>query len=132
MLLALLFPLAAQEGKIFEQEPFDIITLNEANQNRVLQTLPDVDELTAGAIIEEREGLLLPETDREDTSFEDPGDFFRRVPDLNRAIEKHITTDSTLFRVTSRGTVGDVTRQVWCIAEHRGKTMRILRWREED
>ena len=40
LLLLALSPLAAQEGKIFEQEPFDVITLNESNQNRVLQTLP--------------------------------------------------------------------------------------------
>ena len=39
-LLVILPPLAAQEGKIFEQEPFDVITMNEANQNRVLRTLP--------------------------------------------------------------------------------------------
>ncbi len=40
VVLATASPVTAQDAKIFEQEPFDTITLNEANQNRVLQTLP--------------------------------------------------------------------------------------------
>ncbi len=32
--------LAAQEAKLFEQEPFDVVTLNAQNQGRVLKTFP--------------------------------------------------------------------------------------------
>ncbi|NQU41246.1 MAG: general secretion pathway protein GspK [Lentisphaerae bacterium] len=106
------------------------VNINAASA-RVLMTLPDVDDLVAGAIIEEREGALLEEGSDEDTSFKDAGDLMARVPDLNPDVRSHVTVDSSIFRITSTGRVGGVTRRVWCIAEHDRGQLQFLRWREE-
>ena len=106
------------------------VNVNAASQ-RVLMTLPEVDEIVAGAIIEEREGLLLEEEARGDTSFENVNDFFARIPELDPNLKQHITTDSSIYRITSVGRVGGITRTIWCIAEHGGEGLTFLRWREE-
>jgi general secretion pathway protein K len=106
------------------------VNINAASK-RVLMTLPEVDELVAGAIIEEREGVLLDEGSDEDTSFKDPGDLLARIPELTSAITKHITVDSSIYRITSIGRVGGVERRIWCIAERERESLRFLRWREE-
>lgn len=105
---------------------------------RVLMTIPGVDELTANAIIEEREGVLEKEAnslaaeDEEDYSFKSVGDFVGRVPDMAPDVKNYITTVSGIYRITSRGEVGGVTKKVWCIAEFSKDDLNILRWREED
>jgi general secretion pathway protein K len=106
------------------------VNINAASQ-RVLMTLPDVDELVAGAIIEEREGVLLEEGAQEDTSFESVGDLVARIPDLSPDVKSRVTVDSSIYRITSIGRVGGVMRRVWCIAEHEQGRLRFLRWREE-
>jgi len=108
------------------------VNVNAASQ-RVLMTLPGVDELVAGAIIEEREGWLDEAGETEDTHFKDVSDLFSRIPELSRAAsEKYITTDSATYRITSVGSVRDVKRKVWCIAEYASGDLTILKWREED
>lgn len=98
---------------------------------RVLMTLPGVDELVAGAIMEEREGLLREgAAGEEDHSFKDVSDLFRRVPGLEPGLKRYITIDSAIYRVTAVGNVNGVTRQVWCIVTHSARAVRILRWRE--
>jgi len=106
------------------------VNINAASQ-RVLMTLPEVDELIAGAIIEEREGALLEEGTDEDTSFESSSDLLARIPDLTSEITPFITVDSSIYRITSIGRVGGVERRIWCIAEREREALRFLRWREE-
>jgi hypothetical protein len=106
------------------------VNVNAASK-RVLMTLPGVDDLVAGAIMEEREGLLYEGAEQEDRSFRGADDLFRRVPGLEAGLRNYITTDSAIYRVTAVGNVNGVERRVWCIVTQSGKTMRILRWREE-
>lgn len=108
------------------------VNVNAASM-RVLQTLPDVDEVVAGAIVEEREsGERGGVAEGEQASFKDVSDLYRRIPDLPPALRNHVTTDSAIYRITSAGIVGGVRRQVWCIARYADKRLTILRWREED
>lgn len=106
------------------------VNINAATQ-RVLMTLPGVDEITAGAIVEEREGLLLPEEEREDTSFKNEGDLFRRIPELDPVIKDRITTGSKIYRITSEGIVGGVSRKVWCVGAFNNGRFEALRWWEQ-
>ena len=99
---------------------------------RVLMTLPDIDELVAGAIIEEREGWVNNEGEVEDTPFESEDDFFSRIPGLSPSLRKYVTTDSDYYRVTSVGTVGGVSREVWAVVRYSRASLTILRWREQD
>lgn len=107
------------------------VNINAAS-GRVLRTLPGVDEVVAGAIIEEREGLLLPESERENTSFKNIEDLYRRIPELDPEIRGYITTGSQIFRVTSTATVGGVSRRVWCIGSFVNNHFEVLRWWEHD
>jgi general secretion pathway protein K len=97
---------------------------------RVLMTLPEVDELVAGAIIEERDGLPAEDGTQEGEAFESPEDFRARL-DLPAGVLKYVTTESGIYRVTSTGDVGGVRRTLWGIVEFAGGTMRVLRWRED-
>ena len=98
-------------------------------------TLPDVDEVLAGAIIEEREGLTSESGKREPAPFKSPSDFATRMQ-LPATVQTFVQTDSAgaTYRVTSVGTVAGVSRRIWCIAKYAGKNKRlnIARWREED
>jgi len=98
---------------------------------RVLMTLPGVDEIVAGAIIEEREGLGLEEGSTEDTSFRNVNDLFSRIPGLDPALKNYVTVESTVYRVRSVGRVHDVEREVGCIAKFERGHMTILRWWED-
>jgi len=103
-----------------------------AASHRVLMTLPEADEMVADAIIEEREGWVNENGERENTSFKDPGDLFNRVPEISPAARALVSTDSAVYRISSSGVVHGVRRQVWCIAEYANKNLTILRWREQD
>jgi general secretion pathway protein K len=107
------------------------VNVNAASQ-RVLMTLPNVDEIFAGAIIEEREGVADANGKKENTSYRDVNDLFARIPGLDPAVRGYVTTDSGIYRVTSIGTVHGVKRTVWCIVRYANKQMTILQWREED
>ena len=85
----------------------------------------------AGAVIEEREGWLDEAGENEDTSFKSIADLTGRIPDLDPAVKKYITTDSKIYRVHSVGDVSGVRREVWSIVEFSGRKLRVLRWWEE-
>jgi general secretion pathway protein K len=108
------------------------VNVNAANPE-VLMTLPGIDDLIAGAIVEERLGLAEGEGEGERTPFESPEEFLARMQ-LPGTLKKYITTDSKIYRITSVGTVHGVDREVWCIVEYDSKkrSMNILRWREQD
>ena len=99
---------------------------------RVLMSLPEMDEIFAGAIIEEREGLLNPEGEQEEDYFKSVSDLRARIPDLPQNIDKYLDVGSGIFRITSIGEVGGVQRRIWCIAEFEKEELKILRWREEE
>lgn len=103
-----------------------------AASTRVLMTMRDVDDIVAGAIIEEREGYADENGGRDHNSFASVSDFMSRIPELNQGLRSYITTDSRIFRVRSVGEVGGVRRQVWCIVKYSGRNATILQWREED
>lgn len=107
------------------------VNINAASA-RVLRTLDGVDEIAAGAIIEEREGFLREDGTQESTPFTSGQDLMRRIPGLNPDIAQQLTTDSQIFRITMIGTVGGVSRRLWGIVEYRNRKITILRWREED
>ena len=107
------------------------VNVNAASR-RVLMTLPDVDDLVADAIIEEREGLTNEKGQKEDTSFKNVADFQARVPEASTKLKDYVTTDSGIFRINSAGVVHGVRRQVSCIVEYANKNLTILRWREEN
>jgi hypothetical protein len=112
----------------------DKVNVNAASP-RVLMTIPGVDEVVAGAIVEEREGLTGESGKRDPIPFKSPSDFAARMQ-LPASVQQSIRTDSvgTTYRVTSVGVVGGVSRTVWCIATYagKGKRLNVARWREED
>ena len=93
----------------------------------VLRTLPDVDDILARAIMEEREAI----EDEKPHPFASVEDLFSRIDGLNSEIAKRVTVKSQYYRITSTGRVGKVQRQIWAIAFHDGKQLRYLRWCEE-
>jgi general secretion pathway protein K len=110
-----------------------VATVNvNAASRRVLMSLLDVDQMTADAIMQEREGWINENGERENTSFKDPTDLFNRVPELSPAARTLVSTESAVFRISSTGIVHGVRRQVWCIARYGNKSLTILRWREQD
>jgi len=106
------------------------VNVNAASM-RVLMTLPEIDELIAGAIIEERDGLLGNDSGGDRTPFENPADLCTRMG-LPVTLKKFVATDSTIYRISSVGIAGGVEREVWCIAHFTKQRLRILRWREQD
>lgn len=111
------------------------VNVNTASE-RVLMTLPNVDAITARAIIEERRGLTAAHsTDQknENTSFKSVSDLYARIPDLEPNVAAYVTTASAYYRVTSVGVVGGVQYKVWAVVKfEQNGNMLILRWREND
>jgi len=107
------------------------VNINAAS-DRILLTLPGVDEISAGAIVEEREGIENSKGKKENTSYRDVNDVFGRIPGLDPALRNYVTTDSGIYRITAVGTVRGVTRKIWCIVRYANKQMTIMQWREED
>ena len=101
---------------------------------RVLMTLPGVDDLAAHAIIEERERQVAESANGiPDTGFTSVSDFMSRIPGLEPVVAGQISTASSVFRVTTVGQVGQVTRRIWAIVQWNSskKKLTILQWREE-
>ncbi len=112
------------------------VDINTASE-RVLATLPGLDDLLVAAIVTDREGWVDEKGKQENKPFQSVEDLFSRVPDLDTELRAYVTTDqSTLCRVTMVGEVGGVRRKVSCIAEFLGTgrlmKMKIRRWTEED
>ncbi len=105
------------DGKInIQSAPYD-----------VLRTLPDVDDILARAIMEEREAV----EDDEPNPFASVDDLFTRIEGLNPEIRDRVTVNSQYYRITATGRVGKVERTIWCIAYRDGNALRYLRWCEE-
>jgi len=123
-----------------------------AAPREVLMTIPDMDDITAGAIIEEREGRGLgllstssrgtptsstgsktatgtPEED--DFSFKSVGDFMSRVPGIPASIQQYVTVNSSVFRLNIEGRSAGISHRIEAIAELNGDKVRYLRWRED-
>jgi general secretion pathway protein K len=102
-----------------------------AASDRVLRTLPGLDDVLAGALVEARAGR-----EGKQTFFKDDRDLFDRFPELNTPdMQKLLTTrKESFYRITSIGEVHGVRKQVWCIAQFVGgrQPLRLLRWREQD
>lgn len=105
----------------------------------LLMTLPGVDdELTAMAIIEEREeGMNLNASDDNDyrafTTDDDARERLKNIVD-DDAFFNYITTKSEIFRITCIGsveTLGRVSKRISAIVYATDKIWRILRWSEE-
>ena len=119
----------------------------------VLMTVPGIDEIAAGAIIEEREGFNadmstlgrsvsrsagvtgssggLSQDDDEDYSFKSTGDFMSRVPGLDTGVAQFVDTQAKTFRLVIEGRSGGISHKIQAIAEFDGKTVRYLKWRED-
>jgi general secretion pathway protein K len=120
----------------------------------VLMTIPGVDEITAGAIIEEREGINagmstlgrsvsrsgtgasglrsgLDQGDDEDYSFKSTADFMTRIPGLDTGVAQFVDTQAKTFRLIIEGRSGGISHKIQAIAEYDGKTVRYLKWRED-
>jgi len=107
------------------------VNINAASA-RILLTLPQVDEIIAGAIVEEREGTEDSKGKKENTSYRDVNEMFSRIPGLDPVLRNYLTTDSGIYRITCTGNVHGVTRTIWCIVRYANKQMTVLQWREED
>ena len=108
------------------------VNVNAASE-RVLMTLPSVDELAAQGIIDERTGT--EETDQaKDKSFESEADFFTRFPTLRAPLQNRIIAGSEVYRITATGNSHGVAREISCIASVNRSTgvMTVLRWTESD
>lgn len=93
----------------------------------VLRTLPEVDDILARAIIEERELI----EDDEPQPFTSVEDLFERIEGLDDSIRNMISVDSEYFRITSVGRVNNIDIRIWCIAYMNEGKLEILRWCEE-
>ena len=106
-----------------------------ADNRAVLMTLPGVTEVGADAILEERERSSYEGAGdyEDDSSYRSVDDFMMRVGDLldDPSVRNFVTTKSEVFRVTSVGSIGRVTRRIWAVVYTNGKLWRVLRWREE-
>lgn len=107
------------------------VNVNAASM-RVLMSLPGVDEVIAGAIIEEREGWVDEQGKKEDSSFTGVNDLYARIPDLGPELRRYVTTSSRIYRITSVAEVGGVSKKAWCIVRHANKRLTYLRWKEEE
>ncbi|MBO7299199.1 MAG: general secretion pathway protein GspK [Kiritimatiellae bacterium] len=93
----------------------------------VLRTLPEVDDILARAIIEERELI----EDGEPQPFTSVEDLFERIEGLDESIRNMISVDSEYYRITSVGRVNNIDVRIWCIAYISDGKLEILRWCEE-
>lgn len=128
------------------------INVNAAPQ-KVLMTIPEVDELIAGAIIEEREGLSEQQGGSstgvrtaarvgsssgdaafEDYHFKDVADLMSRIPGIPSDVSRFVSVDTGTFRVEVEGSLGNISRRAMAVIELTGdskKPVRYLRWQEE-
>jgi len=110
-----------------------------AVSDRVLKTIPGIDDVLAGAILEEREGFVNSEGKRQRAPFKSVDDLYTRVPGLPVSARKWLTTGSSVYRIVSEGRIHGISKRISCIARKTDPAMRqvkggglvILRWIEE-
>ena len=119
------------------------VNLNAIPNGRVgydlLMTLPGVeDELTAMAILEEREegGNLNASDDNERRAFTSAGDAQERLKNIvdDNDFFNYITTSSEIFRITSIGSIesmGRISKRISAVVSVTDSVWRILRWEED-
>lgn len=102
------------------------------NDIGVLYTLPGVDDLAAGAILDPK-GSFEGDPEEEDYTYKSVQDFMNRVGDYleDDTIRNFITTSSKYYKITSVGQIDRVTRRIWADVYTDGKLIRFLRHREE-
>jgi len=111
----------------------------------VLLTIPGVDEVTAGAIIEEREGAgtgtgasrsaakktSANDGETVDYSFTSVGDFMSRIPVSDSGVSAYVNVKSSTFRLVIEGRAAGISHKIQAIAEYESKKVRYLQWRED-
>ncbi len=98
---------------------------------RVLRTLPDVDEEMVQMIISQR-GAWVDDSGQERKGFRDTAEFLAQVPDFPELAKDSVTTESSIFRITSTGDLNGVLSTIWCIVRFTEDRFVVLRWREDD
>lgn len=106
------------------------VNIQSASQE-VLMTLPGIDDIAAGAIIEERGDFDDPLADDAREPYSSVDDLYSRVDGLDPAAREMMTTSSSYFRVSITGKVGSVERRVWGIVYSDKDGVHYLRWCEE-
>lgn len=106
---------------------------NDSLGQTILQTLPGVDDIGAGAIIEERENSSYTDSDEDERSFRSVDNARTRLNDYVEDNEffNNISTGSEIFNITSVGQYDQVTKKVSAVVYVKGDIWRILEWREE-
>lgn len=106
------------------------VNVNAAPQ-RVLMTLKGMTEVSVDDLLAERSGTYLEPDSDENPYFKDMSDFHNRVSGLDH-LGNVLTTVSQIYRVTSKGKLGDADHRISCIVQARPKGMRVIRWLERD
>ena len=121
-----------------------------AAPREVLMTIPGIDEIAAGAIIEEREGAggsgllsgvrsttgmaraaTMANAQEEDYSFKSVDDFMGRIQGIDPGVQQYITANSWTFRLNIQGEAAGISHTIQAIVELEGDKVRYLRWRED-
>ncbi len=124
----------------------DTLTINvNAAGKDVLMTVPGMDELLAGAIIEEREGRgesvasqrqtnkmgTSTEMAFEDFSFKNTGDVSARIPGIPSSTLDYLSTSIGTYRLTIEGRIGAITRRVQAIVTFSDNVLQYVQYRED-
>ena len=110
------------------------VNVNSASRE-VLMTLPGIDDVAAGAIIEEREQLAHPEdpASTERSPFANEADLFSRVPGIEHIAGKVSFGESGVYKIFVVGRVGRVERKISTIVGTSGRQqLTFYEWREEN
>ena len=106
------------------------VNVNAASQ-RVLMTIPGMDDLIASDIVRLRsEWIDGTGTDRQ--GFRSDSEFLAEFPDFPEGRRGMVTVDSAIFRIESVGVLYGVRHAIWCTVERSEGRIRILEWREDD
>lgn len=114
------------------------VDINAATE-RVMKTIPGIDDVLAGAILEEREGFIDSDGKRHRTPFKSVDDLYARVPGLPPSARKWVTTGSSVYRIVAEGRIHGISKKISCIVRKNDPSMKhvkgggmvILRWIEE-
>lgn len=108
---------------------------NDAFGRLLLQTLPGVDEIVAGAIFEEREhsAYATNTEDEEIAAFRDIADAQKRLASIvdDNEFFNSICTSSEIFRISAEGRIGRISKRIEAIVSFSEDDWRILRWSED-
>jgi len=106
------------------------VNVNAASQ-RVLMTIPEMDELIAGDIVRLR-GEWTDAGGEARQGFRSSQEFLAEFPDFPQGHRDKVTVDSAIFRVESVGVLYGVRHTIWCTVEHADGNTRMIEWREDD